>query len=217
MSLDSEPTPSTPAGSSAAHPHADPATLLARYIEGDVDALLRGLRLYVVRFGLCPADRAGETALEVLDDLVVIAMSIADRFDPTRQPHAWLLRIGINAIRKRRTSQARRYGHERIASDIRIGDDGGDDGMFFDHVASTLTPEPGNQVASDEQVQQILGLLSEADRQVIVLAKLVGFKGPDLARRLSITPTNARARLHRALGRLREQLLERTKGEDGNA
>lgn len=217
MPLAREPTTSTPAGSSVAHPHADLATLLARYIEGDVDALLRGLRLYVVRFGLCPADQARETALEVLDDLVVIAMSIADRFDPTRQPHAWLLRIGINAIKKRRAAQAKRFGHERVASDIRTGDEGEDDGMFFDQIAGTLAPEPANQVASAEQVQQILGLLSEADRQVIVLAKLVGFKGPDLARRLGITPTNARARLHRALGRLREQLLERTKGEDGNA
>ncbi len=215
MPLDSESPPS--AWSSVAQVSADPGTVLARYIETDVGALLRGLRLYVVRFGLCPADQARETALEVLDDLVVIAMSIADRFDPTRQPHAWLLRIGINAIKKRRAAQAKRYGHERIASDIRTGDAGEDDGMFFDRVASTLAPEPGKQVASDEQVQQMLGLISEADRQVIVLAKLVGFTGPELARHLGITPANARARLHRALGRLREQLLERTKGEDGNA
>lgn len=215
MPLDSELPPS--AWPSVTRASDEPATILARYIEADVDALLRSLRLYVVRFGVCPASEAQDTALEVLDDLVVIAMSIADRFDPTRQPHAWLLRIGLNAIKKRRTAQAKRYGHERIASDIREGGgDGEEAGNFFDRMASTLAPEPSDQVASDEELRRMLSLVSDADRQIILLAKVAGFKGPDLARRLGITPTNARARLHRALTRLEQRLLEREKGEDSN-
>lgn len=197
-------------------PALDPHEALSRYIAEYAESLLPGLRVYVVRYGLCRPAEAQEMALEVLSELVVTALRIGDRFDPSRQPRAWLLRIGVNVIMKRRTVQARIYGHEQVSSDMGGDGDQASDGDFFDHVASTLTPDPGAQLAAGEQAQRLLSLVAEEDREIIILAALHGFKGPELARHFGITATNARARLYRAFRRLRQNLERANKEEAGN-
>ena len=60
---------------------------LKQFIEAENERLLRTLCLYVVRAGLETAGYAARTtAAELLNDVVVEALSHAERFDPTRQP-----------------------------------------------------------------------------------------------------------------------------------
>ncbi|MCP4361337.1 MAG: sigma-70 family RNA polymerase sigma factor [Chloroflexi bacterium] len=91
---------------------------LNQYIANETDALLSTLRLYVLRSGLASGTAVADTALDLLNDVTAEALQHADRFQPDRQPKAWLLGIAANLIRQRQTAQAKRDGREPLIQDL---------------------------------------------------------------------------------------------------
>lgn len=188
---------------------------LREFLEQESDALLRTIRLYVVRARLADQPPVVQTvADELLNEVTVEALVHADRFDPEGQPRAWLLGIAANLIKRRQVDLAKRQRREPLARDLAPDDDKGlSDDELFDRLASVAEHNPAEQLESDEQVRAMLLLLPPPDREVIRLAVLSGLDGHALAGALGISPGAARVRLHRALNRLREALTRDTAEE----
>jgi RNA polymerase sigma factor (sigma-70 family) len=112
------------------------------------------------------------------------------RFDPRRgAPRAWLCRIAHSAAVDWFRAEARRRRREetwsRDLSDV-------DEAVFAEGLSPAL--------------EQALGALSPAEREVVALRVLLELDGPSAARVLGISPTACSTRLSRALRRLEEAM-----------
>lgn len=167
------------------------------------------LRGYVMRFGLADIADAKQIADEVFTELVIEALEHADRYDADREAIPWLIGIGLNIIRRRRSATARQNQREIPIRDLYSATEAQQsDGELFDRVGSAM--DILQTAESNQNVTDMLSRLSEADAQVIRLAILHDLDSETVAQHLNITPSAARVRLHRALKRLRALLdLER--------
>lgn len=183
--------------------------LLMAFLTEHTATLLGSLRSYVQRMSLARGQAVPVVALEVLQEVAVEALEHADRFDPERQPMAWLLGIGMNVIRRKKTEAARRaqrevtFGHLALFLPQAQSEED-----LLDLIAPFMLAEPAQEVEANEQASLILGLVSPEDQRVLRLAILADFEREALARELGITPVAARVRLHRALNRLRSAWRE---------
>jgi RNA polymerase sigma-70 factor (ECF subfamily) len=181
---------------------------LRAFIEHENETLRRTLRVYVARAGITP-NRAGIDAAadELLSEVVVEALAHAERFDPARQPAAWLMGIAANLIKRRQVELAKLGRREPLARDM-AGESGGalSEDEVFDRVAA-FSAEPGDDIETEQRLSALLSPLSEEDKQVVRLAVLHELDGAALARALGIQPGAARVRLHRALSRLRREAI----------
>ena len=71
---------------------------LIHFLDAEMESLTGILRVYVQRAGLAGGE---DTTSELLNSVVVEALTHAQRYDPTRPPRAWLLGIAANLVRRR--------------------------------------------------------------------------------------------------------------------
>lgn len=169
---------------------------LRQFIEDETPSLTRTLGFYLSRAGLT------DSASELLNDVVVEALKHEDRFNPTRQPRAWLLGIAANLIHRKQTELARLNRREPLARDLYPGDEPNDDDLF-DWFVQMIPGSTAERYEIREEVNHLLAGVSEDDAQILRLALMYGLDGEALARELGITPGAARVRLHRAMQRMR--------------
>lgn len=100
--------------------------------------------------------------------------------------HAWFGRIAVRAAQDQ--ARQRRRAQERTALDL-----------------DEQIPDPAPGVVERLAMLNAVGRLSAADREVLALRFGADLEVPDLAAALGIPLGTAKARLHRALGRLRKQ------------
>ncbi len=175
-------------------------TRLRQFIEDESHVLTRTLGFYLNRAGL------RVSASELLNEVVVEALTHEDRFNPSRQPRAWLLGIAANLIRRKQVEIARLDRREPLARDLYPGEEPSDDEVF-DWLAVFDGAETLAELESNEAVKALLAGVSPEDARVLRLAILSGLDGEALARELGTTPGAARVRLHRALNRLRRTVV----------
>ncbi|MDR3576712.1 MAG: sigma-70 family RNA polymerase sigma factor [Anaerolineaceae bacterium] len=175
---------------------------LKQYIETETDWLLPVLRFYLFKAGLLYEEGF---VTELLDEMVVEALQNAKRFDPTRQPKAWLLGIAANLIKRKRAQAEKLERREPLAGDLAIakGDDISED-EIFDRLSVFSGEDLEKDMLSKHQLLQVLSLIPIGDRQLIRLYVMTGLEGNALASELNISAGAARVRLHRALNRLRK-------------
>jgi RNA polymerase sigma factor (sigma-70 family) len=193
-------------------------TKLIEFIADNVASLLGIIRSYVTRMGLAHGEEVSAVALEVLQEVVLEALSHADRFNPTGQPMAWLLGIAINVIKRKKFEHIRRSQREFSMSNFSLTQEEAlSESDLFDQLTANTYAGPDQEIAANEQAELLLSLVSPEDQHILMLAFLQGFEREALAQKLGITPGAARVRLHRALKRLRlawsEQYLNSPKGE----
>lgn len=183
-------------------------TRLRQFIEDETPVLTRTLGVYLSRAGL--AISAGE----LLSEVVVEALEHEARFDPARQPRAWLLGIAANLIRRKQAELARLDRREPLARDLYPGTEPSDDEVF-DWLDAVSAVDPHLTLDGNDDVSALLARVSPEDAMVLRLAVLHGLDGAALARELGISPGAARVRLHRALERLRRHLqAEKDPGDE---
>ncbi|HVU13971.1 MAG TPA: sigma-70 family RNA polymerase sigma factor [Phototrophicaceae bacterium] len=181
-------------------------TPLRQFIEDESHALTRTLSFYLSRAGLTVS------ASELLNEVVVEALRHEDRFNPARQPRAWLLGIAANLIRREQSQLAKLNQREPLARDLYPGSEPSDDEVF-EWLSSFA--ENASSLENAEAVNVLLDGVSPDDAHVLRLAILNGLDGDALARELGVTPGAARVRLHRALNRLRRTVqAERDRGDE---
>jgi RNA polymerase sigma factor (sigma-70 family) len=177
---------------------------LLEFLTHNTGPLLGTLRSYVQRMGLAQGEAVPVTALEVLQETVIEALDHAARFDPSRQPMAWLLGIAMNVIKRKKVERAKHYQHEISISQLsRPQGEPLSESEYFELIAPFAFAGPEQDVEANEQAAGILALVSAEDRHILRLAYICEFEREDLAQQLGITSGAARVRLHRALTRLR--------------
>lgn len=193
-----------------APPGESPRDLLRTFFQRESENLKSTLRGYVAAAGLATGPEIADVAADLLQEVVVQAMEIADKFDVSRPPAPWVLKIATHLVRRRQSKKAtqhRRFvdAHSAPAKDP-DGEGHGPDGIF-DQIAEA-SENPEEFLSGRQSASYWLDLLSPSDRQVIKSAILCGMDGGELAAALEITPVAARVRLHRAMKRLHKALSE---------
>lgn len=191
---------------------------LLEWIQDHTAALLGTLRLYVLRSGLAPGEQISAVALEVLQDTIVEALAHVDRYRLESQPMAWLLGIAVNVIKRHQRAAGRRARREISLGHLSThAPEPLVEADLLDHLLPSSETGPEHTVEADEQARALLALVSVEDQQVLRLAVLEGFDSASLAERLKTSPGASRARLHRALSRLRAAWKARQEAEQGES
>ena len=176
---------------------------LRQFLQENTPLLLGIIRSYVARTGLAHGEAVQAAAVDILQDAVIEALAHADRLTAATQPRAWFLAIAANILKRKRAEAAKRQQREVLVSDISEQTDAIDESDFFDLITPRAHPGPEQQFEIDEQVAEVLALVSPDDQEVLRLAFLHDLDTNMLAQTLNISPGAARVRLHRALHKLR--------------
>jgi RNA polymerase sigma-70 factor, ECF subfamily len=161
---------------------------------GDVQVLDRltrcfGERLLAVGRSRC---RNEEEAQDAVQDALLSAGEHMVSFRGEGSVEGWLVRMVANAC------SHRRRGRKNDAS------------IHATDVAIPSTEHSPEKRASQSEVAEVIGQallrLSPKDRALLLLAAGEGFTGPELARRMGLSPTAVRVRLTRIRARLRQDL-----------
>ena len=184
----------------------DDGALVDRLRVGDESAFVELVRRYqprLLRVAEATVGR-GSVAQEVTQDTWLAVFKGIDRFEGRSSFKSWLFSILLNRAR----SAARR--EDRAGRpDSTVGEEGFDaDGAWAD------PPEPWADRAVDRlvaaqlstRVHDLLALLPEAQRQVVVLTDVEEVAPSEVASMLGLTEGNRRVLLHRGRARLRQLL-----------
>jgi RNA polymerase sigma factor (sigma-70 family) len=178
---------------------------LRHYIATESAELTRTLRFYLLRAGAGAHTQTLDSATsELLNEVVVEALTHEDRFRSETSPRAWLLGIAANLIKRRQTEFARQQRREPLIRDLYLGMEGvmSDDDLFDLMIEWADTPLQDAH-EQDDMIAALLDTLPPNDNQILRLALLHGLNGDTIAHELGISPGAARVRLHRAMQRLR--------------
>ncbi|MGX7743406.1 RNA polymerase sigma factor [Rhodopseudomonas parapalustris] len=131
---------------------------------------------------------------DFVQDTMVTALRIADRFEDDNLS-GWLLAILHGHIRN-----ARRSARVRTSVPLKLaGSEDDDAAARFDQA---IAPSQEQKVEFDK-VMAIIGTLSEADQEIIWLARIEGLSHDEISARLSLPISTSHKRLHSATARLR--------------
>lgn len=185
--------------------------LVDRLQAGDESAFVELVRRYQTRLLRLAEATTGsrEVAQEVTQDTWIAVMRGVDRFEGRSSFKTWLFHILINRARSA-ARREQRAGRPDDTVDERWLRDG--------HFANP--PEPWADRAEDrifaaqlaERVLDLLPLLPESQRQVVVLRDMEGLDPSQVASSLGITDGNQRVLLHRGRAKLRHLLAAEVVG-----
>ena len=189
--------------SSTAASSCDPTELLETVRRGDTDALDKLTRCYGVRLmevgrRQCRND---DSAQDAVQDALEAAATHLNDFRGDGSLEGWLSRMVTNACRRMQR------GRKANASlHVEIGEE---------HAGAGLGPEQlaANQGLGEELIVALQSLSTE-DRAIVLLAEVNGWKGPEIAEAMGLTPGQVRTRLSRSRAKLREQLTEQWRDWD---
>jgi len=149
-----------------------------------------------------------DEADDLLQEVFVRVVRTIGEYEHDGRFEAWLFRIAMNLARDR-VRRVRKSPQVRIA-DVQSADRE-DTGVELLERSPVDQPGPEETVALSEQIdrlQQALGELSPAEREVILLRYFSDMPFSDIARVMDTPLGTALARAHRGLRRLRD-ILER--------
>jgi RNA polymerase sigma factor (sigma-70 family) len=178
---------------------------LLQFLNAEVESLNSIIKVYVQRAGLTGGE---DTTSELLNNVVVEALTHAQRYDPARPPRAWLLGIAANLVRRRQVEAARMDQREPLAVDL-AGEGQetlGEDEIFellAAHADEMAVEDSRDEIESRDRLANTLALLSADERRIVRLFAQGNLDGDALAALLQVSPGAARVRLHRALSHLR--------------
>jgi RNA polymerase sigma-70 factor (subfamily 1) len=198
---------------------ADSQTLFVRASQGDalaVDRLLEqhlpGLRAYV-RLRCGPALRARESASDIVQSACRDVLENIERFQWNGESgfKAWLYRTALRKIADR----AEYWGAQKrdVQREVRLaaGSSPGDARLsdVYRSVGSPSGLAMGREAM--ERLEAAFDRLTEEEREVVVLARVVGLSHAEIGEQLGCSEGAARVRLFRALATLADVFA----GEDG--
>jgi RNA polymerase sigma-70 factor (ECF subfamily) len=141
-----------------------------------------------------------EVAEDVTSLVFMKALRSFDRYDADRaSPRTWLLRIAKNAVTDHLRSLQRR-GSLHVSLD-----------RIPDLVADV--PSHEERVIKQERIQRLLNgtqKLRKADQEILSLRYGTGLDNAEIAEHLNISNNAVAVRLHRALKRLKESVMDTT-------
>ena len=182
-----------------------PKSDLAR-IAGDPDAFENFYRAHVDAILGFVARRVDDPylAADLTADVFLAAIDSAPSYRPNQgAPIGWLFGIARNVVageRRRHARERRALSRVPAAAEMVEPDD-------LARLHARLDAE-----AESRRLYEAMAGLGDGERAVLELVALEGLSLRETARALGIRPVTARVRLHRARGRLQEELSSQTVG-----
>jgi RNA polymerase sigma factor (sigma-70 family) len=146
--------------------------------------------------------RTGERGAvdEVMQEVALAAVRQSAPLEDVSRVAPWLYRLAVvqSLLYRRRQGRSRNLAH-RYAQHLQDG------------VAAGHTPDPLDWLLSDElraAVREALAHLPPRDAEILLLKYTESWSYQQLSARLGISSSAVEARLHRARGRLRGQLVK---------
>lgn len=183
--------------------------LLGEAVEREQQELLNDIAFQLRRFGL--TDGAGLEALakEVLQETVVQASKIAERYDPAGEALLWLSAIATKVILRRRSKKRREQSRFSLVGDTqpvrRAGIEAQSEEKMFELLSRLRRRVTPSQALSAEE---ILSLVEGDDREILRLYYVEGLDGEELAARFVTSIGAVHQRLCRARIKLRQAYLK---------
>ncbi|NIP57814.1 MAG: sigma-70 family RNA polymerase sigma factor [Gemmatimonadetes bacterium] len=170
--------------------------LMMAYAEGDPFAFAELYDRHAdAVYGFC-LRRLGEeaAAADVLQETFRRLVDARDRFEPRGRFRSYLFTLARSAcvddVRSRRADERleelRQEGFQPESAD----------------------PAPGSRLETEEQLRRLLALLTEEQREVLILAKYHGFPHAEIAEMTGATEAAVKQKVYRALRRLRQAVGE---------
>lgn len=183
--------------------------LIEEFVESEQRELLNAISVHVSRFRLATSREAvAERAREVLQETIVAALDIADKYDPSHSAMLWLLRVAIIVIkrklreqgleRRRLTLVADSKQVRRVVGDRKAGQMS--EATLFDVLSR---PPAGTTPLQSPSAEELLALVEGDDRAILRLYYLEGFDGEELAAKFGVSKEVVYQRLSRARIKLR--------------
>lgn len=174
------------------HYLADPPSLAGLH------GILRG---YVRKAGIVAPGSVDDEAFELLQNVVVKAFEIADKYRGVGV-RPWLLRIAKNLIKQKKDSQIHHQQRVVLLADMQQTQPMLSEEEFFDIFTTRIAEERAQMADLREDLKDALACLSVDDQTILNFYIHYGFDHNEIARLLQIKPGAARTRYCRALGRL---------------
>jgi len=173
----------------------DPARLVELVKSGDraaLDYITRcyGARLVAVGRSRC---RDEQWAQDAVQDALLSAAEHLEDFRGDGSLEGWLMRMVTNAC-----NRMRRGRKNDPALHSELGDEVGGD--------TSLPSDSAQQSQLAEALSAALETLPPDDRAIVLLSEVNGWRGPEIAEAMGISPAAVRTRLSRSRRRLRDQL-----------
>jgi len=183
----------------------DEVELVDRLRAGDESAFVALIGQYQPRLLRLAETTVGSRAVaeEVTQDVWLAVFRGVERFEGRSSLATWLFRILLNRARSA-AGREQRAGRPDAAVEERFDKSG----------AWASPPEPWAEEVDDRltaehvcaRVQELLPLLPDQQRQVVVLRDLEGLAPGDVADLVGVSDANQRVLLHRGRARLRQLL-----------
>jgi len=132
-----------------------------------------------------------EEALDLMQDTYVKVISAAHLYKPMGKPLAWLFTIAKNLY----LSKLRKNKREVYS----------DSGGIADGAGFSYVTDPEDKIV----LEAALNLLSDEERQIVLLHAVSGLKHMEIAHSIGLTLSTTLSKYHRALKKLRYHLEER--------
>jgi RNA polymerase sigma factor (sigma-70 family) len=179
----------------------------------NIEYLGRLLQSYIRHARILPEAQIKDAAVELLQDVILKALEIQDRY-PGNDVQAWLLGIAGNLLKqkKHRVFNSRETAVSNLPDTQQLEEN---EVAFFDQFASMAMNDPNQHFATRDQLQACLATLSFEDQRILLLHIEYGMNLHEVAGKLAINHAAARARFKRALDRLRKVWNAQENGKGG--
>ena len=167
--------------------------LLKKIGIGDKDALARLYELIsgdVYAYAVSKLGNAAD-AEDVLQDSFVKIYRYASRYEAHGKPMAWIFTIAVNTAKRQRELKARHISY--------------DDVLDANEPKETSAEE---RSIRNEFVREVLSLLSESEREIVVMHAMWGFKHREIAKQLGMPLATVLSKYNRSIKKLRELCWE---------
>lgn len=153
-----------------------------------IEPLFRAHFDAIYRYAACRVGR--DIALDVAAETFAQALRSFDRFEPDRDPRAWLFGVASNVLRRHRRDEMRRL--RAYARAVEVG----------------AQAEETDSVVAPGRLTEGLAKLDARDRETILLFAWADLSYEEIAAALVIPVGTVRSRIHRARRTLRVVLSE---------
>lgn len=200
--------------------------LLSQAVQEKWQVLQNTIQVYVIKAIRESGDKLGNSsdrnftatvAEEIFHETVEEAFKIADKFDPNRLAHPWLLGIASQKVRRwqrQQTQQNRRITPIAELPLARKLKQQNSESLSEEEILGILNKSPNS--CDSEMLEYLLSLVNEGYREVLKLTFIDDLDGESLAAALGTTVGAAYTKKHRAIAQLREAYAQGNKSsEDG--
>lgn len=132
-----------------------------------------------------------DDALDILQETYLKIRGAAHLYKPMGKPLAWIFTIARNLYRSQLVLKDNALKNSTVAMDNRLD---------FSYVT-----DPTDRIV----LQSALSILSEEERQIIILHAISGLKHREIADNIGLPLSTALSKYHRGLKKLRKHLIER--------